>query len=57
MIYFTADGSFALASSSLTGRTWDGSLWVFNSIEDFRQCPVLNNIATKTASGVSDLLW
>ena len=52
-----SDGSFALASSSLTGGIWDGSLWVFTSIDDFNQCPVLKNVATQTSSGISDILW
>lgn len=51
------DGSFALASSSLTGGVWEGYLWVFTGIDDFNQCPVLRNVATQTSSGISDILW
>ena len=56
-LFYILDGSFALASSSLTGGVWDGSLWVFTSIDDFNECPVLRNVATQTSSGISDILW
>ena len=53
----SADGSFALASSTLTGRTWNGALWVFNSMGDFEQCPNLSMVAARTVAGVSDAIW
>lgn len=52
-----ADGGFLLASSSLTGRFWDGSLWAFRNMEDYKQCPNLDMVATRTTSGISDAVW
>lgn len=51
------DGSFALGSSTLTGRVWDGNLWVFKSVEEFRNCPNLFMTNTRTSAGLSDLIW
>ena len=52
-----ADGSFLVACSYLTGRLWDGRVWVFSSVEAFEQTPNLDMVATTTASGVCDALW
>lgn len=51
------DGCFALASSSLSGRVWDGALWVFQTVADFQQCPNLDMVASRTCAGISDLIW
>ena len=57
LLWFLADGSFVLASSALTGRMWDGTLWVFSSMQDFKQCPNLDMVATRTTAGITDVLW
>ncbi len=51
------DGSFALASSALTGRIWDGNLWVFKSIKEYQECPNLFLTNTRTSDGMSDVIW
>lgn len=57
MLFHFPDGSFAVASSSLTGQMWDGNLWVFKSIQDFQECPNLYMVNTRTSAGISDVLW
>jgi len=52
-----ADGSFALASSALTGQIWDGSLWVFQSLAEYRACPNLFLTNTRVSAGMSDAIW
>ena len=51
------DGSFAVASSALTGQVWDGNLWVFKSIQDFQECPNMFLVNTRTSAGISDAVW
>lgn len=52
-----ADGSFVLACSALTGRIWEGTVWVFSNMQDFNQCPNLDMVATKTTAGITDAVW
>ena len=56
-LVLNTDGSFALASSALTGQIWDGNLWVFDSIDEFKKCPNLYMFNTRLSAGISDILW
>ena len=52
-----SDGSFVLAASSLTGNTWDGCVWLFNSWEHYRQAANLDLSANNSVAGISDVIW
>lgn len=51
-----ADGTLAVASSALTGRTWNGSLWLFKDrakAPDVQYC----SAGCSTESGTTDIKW
>lgn len=54
-IFFT-DGTLAVASSALTGRTWNGSLWLF---KDRAKAPDVHycSAGCATESGTTDIKW
>ena len=54
---FITDGSFALAASSLTGNTWDGCVWLFDSWKHFSETANLDLSADNCVSGISDIAW
>ncbi|XP_068710637.1 methylosome protein WDR77-like [Montipora capricornis] len=50
------DGTLAVASSALTGRTWNGSLWLFKDrvkAPDVQYC----SAGCSTESGTTDIKW
>ena len=51
------DGSFSLASSTLTGNTWDGALWFFDSWGHYQHVPNIDMYAVNTSDGISDIKW
>lgn len=50
------DGTLAVASSALTGRKWNGSLWLF---KDRAKAPDVNycSAGCSTESGTTDIKW
>lgn len=50
------DGTLAVASSALTGRTWNGSLWLF---KDRAKAPDVHycSAGCATESGTTDIKW
>ncbi|KAJ7383640.1 Methylosome protein 50 [Desmophyllum pertusum] len=50
------DGTLAVASSALTGRTWNGSLWLF---KDRAKAPDVHycSAGCTTESGTTDIKW
>ena len=50
------DGTLAVASSALTGRTWNGSLWLF---KDRAKAPDVHycSAGCSTESGTTDIKW
>uniref|UniRef100_A0A8C5LW25 Methylosome protein WDR77 n=1 Tax=Leptobrachium leishanense TaxID=445787 RepID=A0A8C5LW25_9ANUR len=53
---YRRDGTLLLATSSLTGRTWGGSIWVF---KDPANAPVESccSCGVQTEAGVIDVAW
>ena len=53
---FLTDGTLAVASSALTGRTWNGSLWLF---KDRAKAPDVHycSAGCATESGTTDIKW
>lgn len=54
--HYRADGTLLLGASSLTGRTWQGSLWVYSNAE---QAPNEGfcKAGVQTEAGVTDVKW
>lgn len=54
--HLLADGTLAVASSALTGRKWNGSLWLF---KDRAKAPDVNycSAGCSTESGTTDIKW
>ncbi|GIY53613.1 methylosome protein 50 [Caerostris darwini] len=54
-IHCNSDGKILLASSNLTGRYWNGSLWCFRSVED---APHVEKCLTgiDVSSGIADMV-
>lgn len=50
------DGSFAVASSAMTVRTWNGCLWTFKDSTKAPD-PEYSNGRTYTQSGITDVQW
>lgn len=50
------DGTLAIASSSLTDRTWNGCLWTFKDSTKAPD-PEYSNGRTYTESGITDVQW
>ncbi|EDO26888.1 predicted protein, partial [Nematostella vectensis] len=55
-ISLAQDGTLGLASSSLSGRTWDGSVWIFREPSTAPEVEYSCGRAA-TESGVTDLKW
>lgn len=55
-LIFPTDGTLAVASSALTGRTWNGSLWLF---KDRAKAPDVHycSAGCATESGTTDIKW
>ena len=56
MCLLQIDGSLAVASSSLTGRTWAGSIWLF---KDPTKAPNVSccSSGSVTKTGTTDINW